>query len=225
MSIDRFNILCRHKLTRIYFFFQRFKISVYRRYSDFDVFHELLLQRYAYRMVPSLPPKRVLKGGMMLCHLLYAIKSQKLVMKPVNQSVIQCNHGCRLWFGWFDTQSRASASTQSADSNFALCIWLWLSHIWGHLFRFTLINLISPPLFTTVLNSMSEKEFIEGRRRALGRFLNLVARHPFFSEDELVKIFLTFSGSVGTFFSLFFQVILKYCYAIVVCICMYSIYV
>lgn len=87
---------------------ERFKISVYRRYSDFDVFHELLLQRYAYRMVPSLPPKRVLKG---------------------------------------------------------------------------------------VLNSMSEKEFIEGRRRALGRFLNLVARHPFFSEDELVKIFLTFSGS------------------------------
>lgn len=100
MSIDRFNILCRHKLTRMYFFFfQRFKISVYRRYSDFDVFHELLLQRYAYRMVPSLPPKRVLKGGMMLCRLLYVIKSQKLVMKPVNQSVIQCNHGCCLWFG------------------------------------------------------------------------------------------------------------------------------
>ncbi|XP_060799065.1 sorting nexin-8a isoform X2 [Neoarius graeffei] len=87
---------------------ERFKISVYRRYSDFDVFHELLLQRYAYRMVPALPPKRVLKG---------------------------------------------------------------------------------------VLKSMSEREFIEGRRRGLGRFLNLVARHPFFSEDELIKIFLTFSGS------------------------------
>ncbi|MCJ8746447.1 hypothetical protein PDJAM_G00141910 [Pangasius djambal] len=87
---------------------ERFKISVYRRYSDFDVFHELLLQRYAYRMVPALPPKRMLKG---------------------------------------------------------------------------------------VLNSMSEREFIEGRRRGLGRFLNLVARHPFFSEDELVKIFLTFNGS------------------------------
>ncbi|TSS23721.1 Sorting nexin-8 [Bagarius yarrelli] len=87
---------------------ERFKISVYRRYSDFDVFHELLLQRYAYRMVPALPPKRVLKG---------------------------------------------------------------------------------------VLKSMSEREFIEGRRRGLGRFLNLVARHPFISEDELVKIFLTFSGS------------------------------
>ncbi|XP_053349285.1 sorting nexin-8a [Clarias gariepinus] len=87
---------------------ERFKISVYRRYSDFDVFHELLLQRYAYRMVPALPPKRALKG---------------------------------------------------------------------------------------VLKSMSEREFIEGRRRGLSRFLNLVARHPFFSEDELVKIFLTFNGS------------------------------
>lgn len=39
-------------------------MSVYRRYSDFDVFHELLLQRFAYRMVPALPPKRMLKGGM-----------------------------------------------------------------------------------------------------------------------------------------------------------------
>lgn len=48
----------------------------------------------------------------------------------------------------------------------------------------------------TVLTSMSEREFIEGRRRALIRFINLVARHPLFSEDELVKTFLTYSGSV-----------------------------
>ncbi|KAJ3600968.1 hypothetical protein NHX12_031941 [Muraenolepis orangiensis] len=87
---------------------QHHKISVYRRYSDFDVFHELLVQRFAYRMVPALPPKRMLKG---------------------------------------------------------------------------------------VLTSISEREFIEGRRRALGRFINLVARHPFSSEDDLVKIFLTFNGS------------------------------
>ncbi|KAK2893628.1 sorting nexin-8a isoform X1 [Channa argus] len=87
---------------------QRYKISVYRRYSDFDVFHEVLLQRFAYRVVPALPPKRMLKG---------------------------------------------------------------------------------------VLTSVSERDFIEGRRRGLGRFINLVARHPFFTEDELVKTFLTFSGS------------------------------
>ncbi|XP_066545604.1 sorting nexin-8a isoform X1 [Amia ocellicauda] len=87
---------------------QRLKTSVYRRYSDFDVFHELLLQRFAYRMVPALPPKRMLKG---------------------------------------------------------------------------------------VLTSNSDRDFIKGRCRALRRFINLVARHPSFSEDELVKIFLTFSGS------------------------------
>ncbi|XP_041134400.1 sorting nexin-8-like isoform X1 [Polyodon spathula] len=87
---------------------QRFQVSVYRRYSDFDVFHDLLLQRFAYRMVPALPPKRMLKG---------------------------------------------------------------------------------------VLTSTTDREFIEGRRTALRRFINLVARHPFFSEDGLIKIFLTFSGS------------------------------
>lgn len=50
-----------------------------------------------------------------------------------------------------------------------------------------------------VLTSVSERDFIEGRRRGLCRFINLVARHPFFSEDELVKTFLTFSGSVCRF--------------------------
>ncbi|XP_056870919.1 sorting nexin-8a isoform X2 [Takifugu flavidus] len=87
---------------------QRYKISVYRRYSDFDVFHEVLLQRFSYRVVPAMPPKRMLKG---------------------------------------------------------------------------------------VLTNVSEREFIEGRRRALGRFINLVARHPILSEDELLKTFLTFNGS------------------------------
>lgn len=46
-----------------FFFFKRYKISVYRRYSDFDVFHEVLLQRFSYRVVPAMPPKRMLKGG------------------------------------------------------------------------------------------------------------------------------------------------------------------
>nr|XP_057906185.1 sorting nexin-8a isoform X2 [Doryrhamphus excisus] len=87
---------------------QRHKTSVYRRYSDFDVFHEVLMQRFPYRVVPALPPKRMLKG---------------------------------------------------------------------------------------VLTSVSEREFIEGRRRGLRRFVNLVAKHPFLSEDELVKTFLTFGGS------------------------------
>lgn len=50
-----------------------------------------------------------------------------------------------------------------------------------------MVTLYSPP---------ADREFIEGRRRALKRFINLVARHPPFSEDVLLKLFLSFSGSV-----------------------------
>ncbi|XP_012671781.2 sorting nexin-8 [Clupea harengus] len=41
---------------------QHFTLPVTRRFSDFAAFHALLLQRFIYRMVPPLPPKRVLKG-------------------------------------------------------------------------------------------------------------------------------------------------------------------
>ncbi|XP_006889797.1 PREDICTED: sorting nexin-8 [Elephantulus edwardii] len=81
---------------------QRFRSSVYRRYNDFVVFHEMLLHKFPYRMVPALPPKRMLGA---------------------------------------------------------------------------------------------DREFIEARRRALKRFINLVARHPCFSEDVLLQLFLSFSGS------------------------------
>ncbi|XP_039327351.1 sorting nexin-8-like isoform X2 [Saimiri boliviensis] len=81
---------------------QRFKSSVYRRYNDFVVFQEMLLHKFPYRMVPALPPKRMLGA---------------------------------------------------------------------------------------------DREFIEARRRALKRFVNLVARHPLFSKDVLLKLFLSFSGS------------------------------
>ncbi|XP_023510908.1 sorting nexin-8 isoform X1 [Equus caballus] len=80
---------------------QRFQSSVYRRYNDFVVFHEMLLHKFPYRMVPALPPKRMLGA---------------------------------------------------------------------------------------------DREFIEARRRALKRFINLVARHPPFSEDVVLKLFLSFSG-------------------------------
>lgn len=33
-----------------------------RRYNDFVVFHEALLHKFPYRMVPALPPKRMLGG-------------------------------------------------------------------------------------------------------------------------------------------------------------------
>ena len=40
----------------------------------------------------------------------------------------------------------------------------------------------------------ADREFIEARRRALKRFITLVARHPLFSEDVILKLFLSFSG-------------------------------
>lgn len=46
--------------------------------------------------------------------------------------------------------------------------------------------------------SSADREFIEARRRALKRFINLVARHPPFSEDVVLKLFLSFSGPVST---------------------------
>ena len=38
---------------------QALKSSVRRRYKDFEMFHELLLSRYLYRLVPRLPPKKL----------------------------------------------------------------------------------------------------------------------------------------------------------------------
>ncbi|XP_016106115.1 sorting nexin-8 [Sinocyclocheilus grahami] len=85
-----------------------FQIPVQRRYSDFELFHGLLLQKFIYRKVPPLPPKRILKG---------------------------------------------------------------------------------------VLNSMSDREFNDSRRRGLQRFMTLVIRHPVLAGDELVNIFLSASST------------------------------
>nr|CAD7263324.1 unnamed protein product [Timema shepardi] len=42
--------------------FQRFGALVRRRYNDFVALHELLLGRFPYRLIPKLPPKRVVGG-------------------------------------------------------------------------------------------------------------------------------------------------------------------
>ncbi|XP_059903756.1 sorting nexin-8-like isoform X3 [Gadus macrocephalus] len=41
---------------------KRYRLPVHRSYNDFDVFRTLLIQRFPYRMVSQLPPKRMLKG-------------------------------------------------------------------------------------------------------------------------------------------------------------------
>lgn len=43
-----------------YFYFQRHKITVNRRYSDFLAFQEMLLVRFPYRMISRLPPKKAM---------------------------------------------------------------------------------------------------------------------------------------------------------------------
>ncbi|KAM7296534.1 sorting nexin-8 [Ixodes scapularis] len=80
---------------------QRYQSCVERRYNDFVALFDVLLQRFPYRAVPQLPPKR----------------------------------------------------------------------------------------------AMADSQFIEERRRALKRFLTLVARHPVLASDKAVSIFLTSSGT------------------------------
>ena len=41
---------------------QYLKSCVMRRYSDFDSLYDMLTSRYPYRMVPRLPPKKMLGG-------------------------------------------------------------------------------------------------------------------------------------------------------------------
>ncbi|KAK3089854.1 hypothetical protein FSP39_007091 [Pinctada imbricata] len=81
---------------------QTYKTTVLRRYNDFLAFQELLMMRFPYRLIPRLPPKKMMGAN---------------------------------------------------------------------------------------------REFIEGRRKSLRRFLNLIARHPQMYDDKLVKFFFTFTGS------------------------------
>ncbi|XP_072048997.1 sorting nexin-8-like isoform X2 [Amphiura filiformis] len=79
-----------------------YKTTVMRRYNDFGALSDMLVSRFPYRMVPRLPPKKMIGA---------------------------------------------------------------------------------------------DREFIEGRRKALIRFLTLVVRHPTFHQSEIVKYFLTYQGS------------------------------
>ncbi|KAL8593278.1 hypothetical protein ACOMHN_009931 [Nucella lapillus] len=81
---------------------QRFKVSVLRRYNDFLALSEMMLMRFPYRLLPKLPPKRMLGAS---------------------------------------------------------------------------------------------REFIEDRKKALKRFINITARHPHLHDDQILKFFLTYNGS------------------------------
>ncbi|KAK7112126.1 sorting nexin-8-like isoform X2 [Littorina saxatilis] len=81
---------------------QRFKSTVLRRYNDFAALQEMVMMRFPYRILPRLPPKKMLGAN---------------------------------------------------------------------------------------------REFIEQRKKALKRYINIMARHPQISDDKLLKFFLTFSGN------------------------------
>ncbi len=50
-------------------------------------------------------------------------------------------------------------------------------------------------MIKNLISCIAAAAFIEQRRRALKRFLTLVARHPVLSQDEAVKFFLTAGGN------------------------------
>lgn len=41
---------------------QRFKSTVLRRYNDFAALQEMVMMRFPYRILPRLPPKKMLGG-------------------------------------------------------------------------------------------------------------------------------------------------------------------
>ena len=56
-------------------------------------------------------------------------------------------------------------------------------------------NDIKRSMIKNLISCIAAAAFIEQRRRALKRFLTLVARHPVLSQDEAVKFFLTAGGN------------------------------
>jgi len=57
--------------------------------------------------------------------------------------------------------------------------------------RFKLPGVIVPPLPEKALTGRFVPEFIEGRRRALERFMGRCGEHPFIREDETFRLFLS----------------------------------
>ena len=51
------------RLKSLYGLFQKYTASTLRRYNDFLAFHELLMMRFPYRIIPRLPPKKMMGGN------------------------------------------------------------------------------------------------------------------------------------------------------------------
>ena len=55
-------------LSNTLFLFQRHNCTVNRRYNDFVAFHDMLLLRFPYRLIPTLPPKKLMGGRFLRFH-------------------------------------------------------------------------------------------------------------------------------------------------------------
>lgn len=65
-----------------FFYLQRFNSVVYRRYNDFVSLHELLLARFPYRLIPKLPPKKIVGGKVFVSFFVYSI-----MVDPMNFNI------------------------------------------------------------------------------------------------------------------------------------------
>ena len=165
---------------------------MYRRYNDFVVFHEMLLQKFPYRMVPALPPKRVL-GGRAGSGGGRGARCETCVGRPGPARVGAADPLVPHWW-------RPVLTLGTGEGRL-----LWATTEGTRAFpsRFQMAGVgggggrgagCRP---TPCSRSAADREFIEARRRALRRFINLVARHPPFSEDVALRLFLSFSGPVS----------------------------
>lgn len=64
--------------TEFYHLLQVCKTTVLRRYNDFLAFQEMLMMRFPYRLIPRLPPKKMMGGNFIQVHILsISVKSKR----------------------------------------------------------------------------------------------------------------------------------------------------
>lgn len=74
--------------------FQRINSCVRRRFKEFEVFYDLLVSRFPYRLVPKLPNKKI--GGVLcVCPNCYTLKPQSSSSLKLSTMQYSQNRGGR----------------------------------------------------------------------------------------------------------------------------------
>jgi hypothetical protein len=100
--------------------FQHNKSTVLRRYNDFVAFQEVLLLRFPYRMVPALPPKKLMGGMDLSCFLTLLVALDQSIHQDqsINQSI---NQYLSANINYRDNlNSRVSSLSTSSDSGYLI---------------------------------------------------------------------------------------------------------